>query len=743
MSPKRLVIAAVLLFYSLEATASPAPSYQQGGKLVGTGAVGAAGQAISVAISADGNTAIVGGYTDNGSIGAVWVYTRSGGVWSQQGAKLVGTGAVGTATQGISVALSADGNTAIVGGSEDNSNVGAAWVWTRSAGVWSQQGAKLVGTGAVGTPEQGYSVAISADGNTAIVGGWVDNGFAGAAWVWTRSGGVWSQQGAKLVGSGAVGGNVHQGISVSLSADGNTAIVGGNADNGWAGAVWVWTRSAGVWSQQGAKLVGTGAVGGSPGQEQGYSVALSADGNTAMECGPFDGGSVGAAWVWTRSGSVWSQQGAKLVGTGAVGAPDQGWSLALSEDGNTAAVGGYGDNGYVGAVWVWTRSGGVWSQQGAKLVGTGAAGSAEQGVSVRLSGDGLTAIVGGYADNGNSGAAWVFIDPTPTIASVQDVPNDQGGKVKLSWNASVLDAYSDPNLSAYDILRSAPPNFAATAPVQGARVVPLEMGRPLPGEIIESRYGAQTYYWELMTSVNALHYVSGYSYLAATTGDSIAGSNPYTLFMVVARNASGSLFWPSAPDSGYSVDNLPPGAPAIIASVYQTGATHLHWSPNSEPDFSLYRLYRGNSSGFVPGVGNLIAAQPDTGYADAGPAGSYYKLSAVDIHGNESGFALFSPAANTGVPGGGEVAFALEGVWPNPARASGLNVAFALASDDAARLELLDMSGRRVVTEDVGGLGAGRHTVNLAERHKVAPGLYWVRLTQGANQRVTRAAVLE
>ena len=108
---------------------------------------------------------------------------------------------------------------------------------------FSQQGAKLVGPGAVGPfpAEQGYSVSLSADGNTAIVGGDHDNGGAGAAWVYTRSGGVWSQQGAKLVGTGAVGA-AEQGVSVSLSGDGNTAIVGGPGDNSDAGAVWVYAK---------------------------------------------------------------------------------------------------------------------------------------------------------------------------------------------------------------------------------------------------------------------------------------------------------------------------------------------------------------------------------------------------------------------------------------------------------------------------------------------------------------------
>jgi hypothetical protein len=136
-------------------------------------------------------------------------------------------------------------NTAILGGPGDNKNVGAAWVYTRSRGVWTKQ-AKVVGTGAIGPANQGGSVSLSSDGNTAIAGGVSDNSLAGAAWVYTRLGSVWSQQ-AKLVGTGAVG-NAAQGVSVSLSGDGNTAIVGGINDNDHVGAAWAFTRAGGVWS---------------------------------------------------------------------------------------------------------------------------------------------------------------------------------------------------------------------------------------------------------------------------------------------------------------------------------------------------------------------------------------------------------------------------------------------------------------------------------------------------------------
>jgi hypothetical protein len=420
--PGVVVLAAVFL-----AHAAAAQFVQQGSKLVGTGAVGPAYQGYSVAVSADGNTAIVGGYGDNSYTGAAWVYTLSGGVWSQQGSKLVGTGAVGAGRQGRAVAMSADGTTAIVVGPYDNFNTGAAWVYTLSGGVWSQQGSKLVGTGAVGNAAQGWSVAISADGNTAIVGGLWDSSFAGAAWVYTRSEGVWSQQGSKLVGTGAAGA-AYQGYSVAISADGNTAVVGGLGDDSFAGAVWVFTRSGGVWLQQGGKLVGADADGAA---FQGYSAAISGDGNTAIVGGYGDDSDAGAAWVFVRSDGAWSQQGGKLVGTGAVGVAAQGWSVAISADGNSAIAGGPSDGFNTGAAWVYTRSGGVWSQEGGKLVGTGAVRAANQGA-VAISGDGATAFVGGAYDSSRAGAAWVFSVPNsctpPSITAQPQSQNIQSGR---------------------------------------------------------------------------------------------------------------------------------------------------------------------------------------------------------------------------------------------------------------------------------------------------------------------------
>ena len=437
--PTSIFVCFALFVMGVCATQPAAAQFtQQGSKLVGSGVTGASsvpGQ--SVAISSAGNTAIVGGYRDNNSAGAAWIFTRSSGIWSQQGDKLIGTGAaIAAAWQGHSVALSADGNTAMVGGPSDYP--GAAWIFTRSGGVWSQEGAKLVGSGGTAAADQGYSVALSADGNTAIVGGPDDgaNNAAGAVWVFTRSDGVWSQQGSKLVGSGAVGG-ASQGWSVAVSADGDTALVGGIGDNSGAGAAWIFARSGGVWSQQGSKLVGSGAVGLAG---QGYSVALSGDGNTAIVGGYSDSYPVGAAWVFTRSNGVWTQQGSKLVGSGGSGNAEQGSSVALSVDGNTAAVGGWQDSSELGAVWVFTRSNGVWTQQGSRLVGTGVTGSLiQQGTSVAISADANTIIEGGPGDNSNLGAAWIFAQPgaNPRPAA-HDFNAD--GKSDILWRDTGGDA---------------------------------------------------------------------------------------------------------------------------------------------------------------------------------------------------------------------------------------------------------------------------------------------------------------
>lgn len=380
-------------------------SRQQGAKLIGTGGSSVATQGSACALSADGNTLAVGGFADNSGKGAVWVYTRSGTTWTQQGSKLVGTGGSAFARQGYAVAISSDGNTIASGALRDNNDEGATYIFTRTSGLWTQQGPKIIGTGGSAFANQGFSVALSADGNTLAIGGLYDNADVGAVWIFTRTATTWTQQGTKLIGTGATGA-ANQGAAVSLSADGNILAVGGSSDNSAVGATWIFTRTGTVWTQQGTKIIGTGQVGAS---QQGTTLSLNAFGNLLAIGGPTDNANQGATWIFARSGSTWTQQGTKLVGTGNTGAAKQSIICALSADGNTLVATGNDDNSSVGATWIFTRSANVWSQKGPKIVGSGATGASAQGGGASISANGNTVAVGGSGDNTNVGAVWIYI----------------------------------------------------------------------------------------------------------------------------------------------------------------------------------------------------------------------------------------------------------------------------------------------------------------------------------------------
>ena len=269
---------------------------------------GDAEQGSSVALSANGETALVGGYKDEGGVGATWVFTGSGSSWTQQGKKLVGKHGSGVIEQGTSVALSGDGNTALIGGPFAEKEKGAAWVFTRSGSTWKEQEELPAGTGAGEETAQGESVALSEEGDTALIGGPGQAKATGAAWVFTRSGEAWSQQGGELLGEDATAKEAQVGHSVSLSENGDTALVGGYHDDLSVGAAWAFVRSGSTWGEQ-EKLVGTGSTGGFP--TQGSSVALSGDGDIALIGGAGDNSGVGATWVFARAPESSGEPGTK------------------------------------------------------------------------------------------------------------------------------------------------------------------------------------------------------------------------------------------------------------------------------------------------------------------------------------------------------------------------------------------------------------------------------------------------
>jgi hypothetical protein len=372
----------------------------------------------AVSVSADGNTVLVGAPRDSNLAGAAWLFARTGSTWSQLGPKLTADGASGEGGAeeggeegeedrfGGSVVLSADGNTALVGSARDEGGRGAVWAFARTGATWSQQGPKLTGAEESGVGRFGRSVALSADGNTAVIGGSADSSGIGAVWVFTRVGSTWLQEGPKLTDNEASRGG-RFGVSVAVSEDGSTALVGGPGDSGYTGAAWLFQRSGSVWTQQGSKLAGGQEAGAG---HFGRSVALSSDGETALIGGRRDANGLGAAWVFTRTGTSWAQQGPKLIGDGEEGEGEFGDSVALSADGNTALVGGPMNDGRRGGAWMFARSGGSWTQAGGLLEDIHETGKGWFGYSVALSADGQTAVIGSPNESGKEGTAAVLTD---------------------------------------------------------------------------------------------------------------------------------------------------------------------------------------------------------------------------------------------------------------------------------------------------------------------------------------------
>lgn len=386
---------------------------------------------------------------------------------------------------GHGIAISGDGNTIVVGAQHEGSNArgvngnqnddsaynaGAAYVFVRNGANWMQQ-AYLKASNSGPGDHFGNTVAISADGSTIAVAAYWESGGAkgvngneaddtipqaGAVYVFTRAGTAWTQQAyikASNTGTAGVGdvpGDGDQfGFSMALSDDGNTLAVGTTSEDSnasginanqednsasSAGAVYVFSRTGSTWAQQ-AYIKSEATPMATGGDQFGYSVALNADGNT-LAVGVYDeGGSArtingpidamrngsGAAYVFARTGGTWSRQ-AYVKTWNAEGGDSWGVSVALSDDGNTLAVGsidedclctgieqanqqaGLGDqkaDTSAGAAAVFTRSGTTWSQQ-AYIKSSNISPNDWFGVRLVLSGDGNTLLLG--AQNEDSGA---------------------------------------------------------------------------------------------------------------------------------------------------------------------------------------------------------------------------------------------------------------------------------------------------------------------------------------------------
>ncbi len=481
---RRCALAAVLATTAtLVAPVTPAPAAARivEGKAISPnnerGQLGS-GFGASAALTADGRTALIGGPTDgsasapaslqscstdpetganfcdytpglpNPGTGAVWVYQLRGRRWARRQKLTARDESGGASGFGSSVAISADGRIALVGGPADDGGAGAVWVFGRTAHGYVPIGAKLTAPAAAsGTSAAfGAAVALSASGATAMIGApgagtKVGADGPGSAWVLTRArGAVFTMASAQQlapIGESATSPSSF-GASLSLSASGATALVGGPTDGDTsAGGVWIFARHGGRFGPSVAKLIPQDGGAGRRARF-GTSVALSGTGATALIGGPGDGGGRGAAWLFGLARGHWHQQGRKLTGGGEAGGARFGAAVALSRSGALALVGGPNDangpnnaigpddgSGTVqpGAAWLFVRAAGRYRQRGAKLTAPaagddGADGDSQAfGQSLALSANGATLLIGGPLEGFNQlsfpstpyGAAWPFV----------------------------------------------------------------------------------------------------------------------------------------------------------------------------------------------------------------------------------------------------------------------------------------------------------------------------------------------
>lgn len=396
----------------------------------------------SVAISADANTLLVEGLTRNrmdDEIWAAWIFKREGSKWVQQ-ATLIPRGQTNlvlVSQSNASVALSARGDTAIVGVAGDRGGVGGAWVFDRVGSRWRQQARLPGGSSANGLgAEFGFSVALSADGGTALVGGPQGGpSSTGLAWVFTRSGSTWRQQGAPLHERGGTLNGFDEdtndtldesgfGTSVSLDGSGDTALIGDANAYGGAGAAYVFTRSGRLWAPAHGLFDQYNSFDflGPTLQYFGDAVVLSADGNSALvERGSSEGPGACRAYLFTRAGASWVQMRTPLV-AGKIPCHLLSVNLALSGDGRTAVV--TGPIGHTDsppqAAWIFTKNGSTWTHAGVRVERRGQLAGLES-IAVALPADGRTVVVAGDFGTRGRGSAYgskntlgtVWVSPTP------------------------------------------------------------------------------------------------------------------------------------------------------------------------------------------------------------------------------------------------------------------------------------------------------------------------------------------
>jgi len=332
-----------------------------------------------------------------------------------QSAELIASDRAGGDNLGASVAVS--GNTIVAGTPFHkvgaNSGQGAVYVFTEPNGGWSTatQTAELTASDGAPGDELGSSVAVS--GDTIVAGAILNDSQSGqgAVYVFAKPAGGWTDatQSAELTASD---GAANDKLGLSVAVNGPTITAGAPyhaaGDNAAQGAVYVYTKPAGGWTNatQSAELT---ASDGAASDQLGSSVAISAETIAAGSQQRAVGGNTdqGAVYVFAKPGAGWTDatQTAELTASDGAAYDALGWTVAVS--GDTLAAGAPGSNGAQGAVYVYTKPGGGWTDatQIAELTASDGAASDQLGSSVGVSSDTITAgapqrTVGGHSAQG-------------------------------------------------------------------------------------------------------------------------------------------------------------------------------------------------------------------------------------------------------------------------------------------------------------------------------------------------------
>jgi autotransporter-associated beta strand protein len=396
---------------------------------------------LGVSSAIDGDTIIVGATGEDSVInnsGAAYVFVRSPdapGEWTQQ-AKLKGFDPFMGTGAGASVAIARD--TAFIGapGNVDRGSLtGAAYFFSRSGTTWSQRQKLLAQDADLG---DGFGRSLDVSGDTVVIGSAGDDDAgsgSGSAHVFVRST-DWAHQ-AKLTALDAAAGDAF-GTSVSVSGD--TVVVGASQDDdagSSSGSAYVFVRSGATWTQQ-QKLTALDA-----GTDHSFGRSVSVDGNTAVIGAPGFNAGHGAAYVFVRSGTQWTQQRKLTV----PGANDFGLGGSVSLAGNTAVIGASSSNEgafRTGSAYIFVRSGATWAQQN-KLRAINPTEDDSFGISVGVNRSG-TVVAGAREDHSppiedGPGSAYIFeLTPLDTDA---DQFADTCDNCPLVANTSQLDSDSD------------------------------------------------------------------------------------------------------------------------------------------------------------------------------------------------------------------------------------------------------------------------------------------------------------